>query len=263
MVASARIRCGSPIAVALVLLSAGATMLQAQNPLPGLPAAAAQPDSLPTFERPNGALLRPGMLTYQLSLTKLSGEKVQLGQRTVMVIDTALGGLPAWLIAEARVGTVVETSDSVYLARADLSPERWSATIGRAQMGASFTHDSVFGAVQTYQGRGSFTLPLPEGALLSAGMVERLVELLPLRIGYRVGATLLLIDGPAPRAAPAELVVDRADRIAFGGRTIECWILALRSEALEERLWISKDGSRVVRTEQATADGLFATILQP
>ncbi|MEP6618957.1 MAG: hypothetical protein ABJE47_06575 [bacterium] len=220
-------------------------------------------ESLATFERPNGALLRPGTLRYQLSLRKPNGEAVSLGTRTVVVSDSSLGGAPGWLIAESRAGTAVPTTDSVYLARGDLWPARWSATIGRAQLGASFTRDSMFGAVQGYQGRTSFALPVNAGSLLSAGMVERLVELLPLQVGYRTAATLILVDGAAPHAVAAELVVDREERIDVAGGATECWVLAVRAGALEERLWVSKQGARVVRTEQATATGLVISVLLP
>ena len=177
------------------------------------------------------------------------------------VTETSIGGTQGWLIAEARTGTVVESTDSVYLARADLAPERWSATIGRAQLGASFSRDSVFGAIETYQGRSSFAMAVPPGALLSAGMVERVVELLPLRVGYRASASLLIIDGAVPRALPAEIVVDREDRTDVGGHGVDCWLVSLRAGALEQRLWVAKDGSRVVRVEQAVAGGVLSSML--
>lgn len=228
--------------------------------VPTIPPAA--PDSIPSFERPNGALMRTGVLTYTLALTKPNGQTVPLGTRTVTVADAPLGGNPAWLVAEARQGTVVETTDSVWLARGDLSPQRWTSTIGRAQLGASFTRDSVFGAVDNYQGRTSFVVALPGNALLSAGMAERVVEMLPLHEGYRAAAALMLIDGGTPRMQPAEIVVERAERISVGARQVDCWRIALRVGVVEERLWVSRDGARVVRTEQAVADGVLSGVLQ-
>lgn len=220
-------------------------------------------DSLPTFERPNGALMRAGSLSYVLSLTKRDGQVIPLGTRTVTVSDATLAGTPGWLVAEARLGTAVESTDSVYLTRADLTPERWSATIGRAQLGASFSRDSVFGAIETYQGRSSFAMSVPPGVLLSAGMVERLVELLPLHVGYRASASLLLIDGASPRYLPAEIVVDREDRTQWGGRSVDCWVVSVRAASLEQRLWVSKSDARVVRVEQSLPDGILAAVLQP
>ena len=256
----------------LTLLLVASRVVGAQIPVPTppptptpLPVALSLvlPESLPPFERPNGALLRPGTLRYQLSLRTPNGQSVPLGARTVVVTDSAIGGAVGWLIAESRTGTVVETTDSVYAARGDLTPARWTATIGRAQFAASFTRDSMFGAFQGYQGRSSFALPVPAGALLSAGMVERIAELLPLRVGYRAGAALVLVDGAGPRAVPAELVVDRIARVDASGGAVDCWVLSLRAGAVEERLWISVQGTRVVRTEQATVQGTLIAELLP
>jgi hypothetical protein len=258
---------------ALLVLEAAATLpraVRAQVPVPTPPPATVPilqtpviADSVPAFERPNGALMRPGSLSYQLSLDTPHGQRVALGMRTVTVSDASLGGNPGWLIADTRTGTVVPTSDSVFVARADLMPERWSATIGRAQLGASFTRDSVIGAVQSYQGRASFSLPVPANVLLSAGMVERVLELLPLREGYRAAVSLLLVDGPEPRVVPAEIVVERSERVMVGNGAVDAWRVALRWGAMEQRLWIARDGTRVVRTEQALPEGVLTSVLQP
>ncbi|MDB4913098.1 MAG: hypothetical protein JWM95_742 [Gemmatimonadetes bacterium] len=112
-----------------------------------LHAQATSADSIGSFGRPNGALMRAGPLQYTLSLQKSSGQVVPLGTRDVVVSEVALGGNATWLLAESRRGTVVETSDSVWVAHADLTPLRWTSTMGRAQLGASFTRDSVYGVV--------------------------------------------------------------------------------------------------------------------
>lgn len=218
--------------------------------------------ALPPFARPNGALLRLGILTYALALTKADGAIVTLGTRTVTVSEASLGGTPSWLIDESRRGTAIESVDSTYVARADLRPQRWASRIGQSQLGIVVSRDTMFGAVSTHRGRSSFVMPLPAGALLSAGMVERLVEQLPLGPGYRAGATLLLIDGPTIRAIPAEIAVDREDRVTWGGGTVDCWLVAIRAGSMELRLWVTRDGARVVRTEQGVSEGLLSATLQ-
>jgi hypothetical protein len=150
----------------------------------------------------------------------------------------------------------------VYVARADFAPERWNATIGRAQLGASFTHDSVFGAVQSYQGRASFSLAVPANVLVSAGMTERVLELLPLREGYHVAGALLLVDGLSPHVVPAEIIVERSEQVSIGSRSVDAWRVTLRWGAMEQRLWVARDGTRVVKTEQAIAEGVFTATLQ-
>jgi hypothetical protein len=180
-----------------------------------------------------------------------------------VVSETSFAGSPAWLIAEARSGTPVPTTDSLYLARADLSPSRWLATNGQSQLASSFGRDSMFVAMQTYQGRASFVTPLSAGALLTAGMVERIVELMPLELGFRAGATIVLFELGTPRAIPAELRVDQEEQLVLADRTVDCWLVVLRAGTLEERLWVSKDAPRVMKTEQATGAGILTAILQP
>lgn len=219
-------------------------------------------DRLPPFERPNGNLLRPGTLTYALTLTKADGATVTLGTRTVTVSEASLGSASLWLIEESRRGTAIESVDSAYVARADLAPQRWTSRIGQAQLGIVVSRDTMYGAVSSHRGRSSFVMALPPGALLSAGMAERLVELLPLGLGYRAGATLILIDGPVTRAIPAEIVVAREERLVWGGRTVDCWLVAIRGGAIEQRLWVTRSGARIIRTEQGVSEGLLSATLQ-
>jgi hypothetical protein len=255
----------APFVARLVALAIGATgsTVRAQQPPPAPPAAvadAAMPAAPPrVFERPNGALLRGGVFRYALTLTR-NGVATPLGIRTVEVTEATLGGVPGWLIAESRTGTVVPTTDSLWLARADLTPERWVATIGSAGMGASFTRDSVFGALQSYQGRSSFAAAVPPGALITPGMVDRLVEMLPLRVGYRATASLLSLDYGTPRAAAADIVVEREERVRLGSREVDCWVVTLRSGAMEERRWVTKDALRVVRFERVMVEGVLAGV---
>jgi hypothetical protein len=116
--------------------------------------------------------------------------------------------------------------------------------------------------MQSYQGRSSFTAALPPGALVTPAMVERVVELLPLGMGYRSAASLLLLELGSPRTIPAQLLVDRDDRVPRAGGETDCWVVTLRAGTLEERLWVSKDSSRVVKTEQPIAGGVLTGVLR-
>jgi hypothetical protein len=219
------------------------------------------PDSSPAIERLNGASIRAATYTYQQTLTRSGAAPMPLGVRTVQVSDAAMAGVPGWLIAESRTGSAVSTTDSLWVTRADLSPERWMATIDRTQLAASFTPDSVYAAVQSYRGRSSFSAGLPPGALLTPGMVDRVVELLPLRPGYRASAWLLLMEQGAARALPAELVVEREERTRIGANEVNCWVVRLHAGVMEERLWVSKDVPRVVRTEQTVGGGVVVGVI--
>lgn len=255
-----------------LLLALAAASARAQQPVP--PVAPHVPAPLPPaltitadttiapFERPNGALLRPGTAVYDLTSTR-AGQATPLGVRTVQVSETMTAGMPAWLIAESRTGSAVETSDSLFLTRGALTPERWVAVSGRALLAASFVNDTVFGALQSYQGRSSFTAGVGASALVTPGMVERIVELLPLHAGYRAQASLVLIELGMPRAVPAELLVDHEEPLPLGDHSVDCWVVALRAGAAEERLWVTKDAPRVVKTEQLFAGGVLTATLRP
>ena len=198
--------------------------------------------------------MRTESVTYRLSLVRDAGP-ASLGTRTVEVSESMLGGAPAWVITERRSGSAVATADSVWLARVDLTPLRWIAAIDRTQLAASFAHDSIFGAVQSYAGRFSFASPMLPGVLVTPGMTERIIEMLPLRVGYRAAASLLLVDMGTPRALPAEIAVEREERARTSAGDADCWVVLLRAGAMEERLWVDKARRLVVRTEQVTAVG--------
>ena len=119
----------------------------------------------------------------------------------------------------------------------------------------SFSHDSIFGAFQNYAGRQSFAAPMLPGVLVTPGMTERILEVLPLRAGYRAAASLLLVDMGTPRALPAEIVVEREERIRTPSGESDCWVVVVRASSMEERLWVDKGRRLVVRTEQTTGVG--------
>lgn len=243
-------------AALLAAALSSATSLAAQEPsgtAPGVVAPAASDSVLP-FERPVGAPMRTESLTYRLSLLRDAGA-TPLGTRTVEVSESILGGTPTWLISERRTGSAVATADSLWLSRSDLTPLRWVGAIDRTQLAASFAHDSIFGAFQNYAGRSSFASPMLPGVFVTPGMTERILEMLPLRSGYRAAASLLLVDMGTPRALPAEIVVEREERTRTSAGDADCWVVSLRAGALEERLWVDKARRLVVRTEQVTSAG--------
>ena len=245
----------APLA-ALAAATLCAAVLGAQEGAPSAAVVAPAPatDSVATLGRLDGGQVRAGAATYRLTLVRDVGPTA-LGTRTVEVREASLGGASTWLLVERRTGTAVPTVDSLWLSRSDLLPLRWVAAIDRTQLAASFARDSVFGAVQSYAGRFSFSAGVLPGVLVTPAMTERIVELLPLRIGYRAGASLLLVDTGTPRALPAELTVEREERLRTATGDADCWVVLLRAGAMEERLWVEKSRRAVVRTEQGSAAG--------
>ena len=241
---------------ALTAVVLGTVPLGAQEPAtaPGIVAPETATDSAAPFGPVDGTLLRAGASSYRITLLRDAGPG-DLGTRTVEVNEASLGGTPTWLIVERRSGSAVPTADSLWLSRLDLAPLRWVASVGRTQLAASFARDSVFGAVHNYAGRSSFAAGVLPGVLVTAGMTEKIVELLSLRVGYRAAASLLLVDTGTPRALPAELVVEREERARTPGGEVDCWVVHLRAGAMEEWLWVEKSRRTVVRAEQTSAVG--------
>jgi hypothetical protein len=245
-------------------------------------------DSAGYFARPNGVLLRPGVSSYQITLLR-DTMVIPLGIRTVTVSAAMLAGVSDWLIAESRTGSAIATSDSLHLRHADLTPVRWTARNGVSQLAVSFTTDSMFTALQDDQGRGSFADALPPGALITPGMVDRLLELLPLSAGYRVNSTVVAIDSGVPRAVPATISMEGEETVTLNAtavavqppagqsvlqqaasappavsRTFDCWVVSLRAGSVEKRYWVAKSPQRVVKTEQFTSGGVLTeTLVEP
>lgn len=245
---------GAALVGAALAIASPISAQEASSSPPGVVAPSPAADSVYPFAPPMGATMRTGATTYRLSLQRDAGPR-SLGERTVDVSEAQLGGAPTWLIAERRTGSAVPTTDSLWLSRAELTPVRWVATIDRTQLAVSFAHDSIFGAFQNYAGRSSFAAPMLPGVLVTPGMTERILEMLPLRAGYRAAASLLLVDMGTPRALPAEIEVEREERIRTASGDADCWVVLLRAGAMEERLWVEKGRRLVVRTEQTSSSG--------
>jgi hypothetical protein len=241
------------VGAALVIAPPIAAQESGSTPL-GVVATSPAADSVYPFQLTIGAPMRTGVTTYRLSLLRDAGA-TSLGVRTVEVTETQLGGIPTWLIAERRTGSAVPTTDSLWLTRAELTPVRWIGTIDRTQLAASFSRDSIFGAFQNYAGRSSFAAPMLPGVLVTPGMTERILELLPLRAGYHAAASLVLVDMGTPRALPAEIVVEREERVRTSSGEADCWVVLVRASSMEERLWVEKARKLVVRREQLTSTG--------
>lgn len=233
------------------------------EPVPDLPAVTptAVTDSAGYFARPNGMLMHPDTATYTLELRR-DTVLVPLGARTVVVSASTLGGVPDWLVAESRTGTAIATYDSLHLRRVDLAPVRWTARNGVSQLAVSFTADSMFAALQDYQGRGSFAAGIPPGALITPAMVDRLLALVPLGAGYRSGASLVNIEERGPQAVPATISVEGEEQVMLGAQQVDCWLVVLRTPTTEKRYWVQKSPQRVVKTERQAANGTLTEVLQ-
>ena len=173
----------------------------------------------------------------------ITGDSAQrIGRRTLDVVPATFAQQQGWLLIETRTGAVVAV-ESRYVAQ-DMRAMRWSATQGSATLAMVFARDSVFGATSGPGGRQSVVAPVPPKLIVSTGMLEALLPLLPLTSEWRDSVSVLAVSQASTSAVPAELAVVGSDE-ATGD-----WIVALRAPTHTLLLWVSRASGRVVRTQQ-------------
>lgn len=171
-----------------------------------------------------------------------------IGQRDVALATTLYAGQPAWLLLESRTG-IVPSTDSLFLGL-DLRPLHWSSELGRSRLGAEFAGDSIFGATVTPTARRSMILPSRPDMLVSTGMIETLVALLPLTPEWNDSVAVLAVDAGDAAVLPAEMAVIGEAQLVTGDSTTLAWVVAIRTERSQMQLWVEKSGGRVGRIEQ-------------
>lgn len=191
--------------------------------------------------------LRPFARSYDM-LVHGGDSVVVIGQRDVSFGPATYAGQPAWLLTETRSG-IVPATDSLFLA-ADMRPIHWSSELGKSRLGAEFSGDSIFGAVVTPAARRSMILFVPPDLLVSSGMLETLVALLPLAPAWSDSANVLAVDAGDAQVLPAELAVVGEEPPVPGDTTSGSWLLSVRAERAQLQLWIDKVTGDVRRIEQ-------------
>lgn len=170
-----------------------------------------------------------------------------IGQRDVVLTESAYAGQPAWLVVESRSG-IVASLDSLVLA-ADLRPVHWSSGLGRSRFGAELSGDSIFGATVTPSSRRSIILGNRPDLVVSTAMLEVIAGLLPLSGEWSDSAALLAVDAADASVIPAELAITGTEQ-GVGGDTAGAWLMAVRTDRGQLQLWIEKTSGTVARIEQ-------------
>jgi hypothetical protein len=196
--------------------------------------------------------LRPTRYSYELSLTR-DGLTEVIGSQTISFHDAVYAGAPSWLILETRDGGGVAGLDSLVASRDRLSPLHWGSSIGQARLAAEFTRDSLYGATSSPLGRKSLVGPAPRGAIASEGMLDGLLQLAPLEVGWTADATLLVADLTGTRLVAARLMVEREEDVTVPAGAFQSWVVSLRTGNADKWLWVSKEHRMVVRSRQELA----------
>ena len=80
--------------------------------------------------------------------------------------------------------------------------------------------------------------------------VDAVLASLPLTTGWRDSATVLVVDAGGTATAPATIDVEGEEHVVVPAGEYDCWIVSLETERGNERLWVTKQGQVVVRSEQ-------------
>ncbi len=196
--------------------------------------------------------LRPTRYSYELAITR-DGATQPLGSQTISFTDAVYAGSPSWLILEAREGGGILGLDSLVASRDRLVPLHWGATIGQARLAAEFTRDSLYGATSSPLGRKSLVGPAPRGVIASEGMLDGLLQLAPIELGWTSDATLLFADLNETRLVAGRLAVEREEDVTVPAGTFQAWVVSLRTGNGEKWFWVSKEHRIVVKSSQALA----------
>jgi hypothetical protein len=201
----------------------------------------------------DATLLRPMRYSYELALTR-DGVTQPLGSQTISFTDAMYAGTPSWLILEARDGGGVLGLDSLVASRDRLTPLHWGASTGQARLAAEFTRDSLYGATSSPLGRKSLVGPAPRGVIASEGMLDGLLQLAAVDIGWTADATLLVADlTGSTRLVAGRLMVEREEDVTVPAGTFPSWVVSLRTGNGDKWLWVSKEQRIVVKSSQTLA----------
>lgn len=225
--------------------------------------ALANPSSLADLA---GATLAPGSWSYASTVTRGTAT-VELARRTLSVRAAEHGGAPAWLILDETSARGQSMTDSLLVARADLRPLRRVADMGPMRIVLGFAGDSVRGTM-TVPGGGESTVALATSGgapvVANSGMLESALTLLPLRAGWR-GEVLQLAPSPmGTTLVPISLLVTGEEEVTVPAGTFDTWVLTASAGGAEQRLWVAKEGGRLVQqvaTPPHAGDVEYRTVL--
>ena len=193
--------------------------------------------------------VQPAQFTYRLTLARDTVITL-MGDQNVAISTQDYAGTPALLLA--RVGTegVATVSDSLVVRRDDLRPLHWIASHGVARVAAEFTADSIYGASSSPLGRLNIVLPNRPDLLVNSTAVDAVLASLPLAAAWRDSAEMVLVDAGGAALTPVSLAVEGEEHVTVPAGDFDCWIVSLETERASARLWVTKVGQVVVRSEQ-------------
>jgi hypothetical protein len=193
--------------------------------------------------------IQPAQFAYRLTLTR-DTVTTAMGDQSVVISTLEYAGTPALLLARVGAQGVATLSDSLIVRRDDLRPLHWIASHGLARVAAEFTPDSIYGAMTSPLGRQNVVLPNRADLLVSSTAVDVVLASLPLGAAWRDSAEMLLVDAGGAALTAVTLSIEGEERVSVPAGDFDCWIVSLETERASARLWVTKQGQLVVRSEQ-------------
>ena len=238
----------------------GAFTLASAAPAQTPPPSEQSRDSVPVHRLSVDAMkIQPARFAYRLTLTR-DTVTTPMGDQNVAISTLDYAGTPALLFARVGMQGVAAVSDSLVVRRDDLRPLHWIASHGVARVAAEFTADSIYGASSSPLGRLNIVLPNRADLLLNSAAVDAALASLPLAVAWRDSAEMLLIDSGGAALTPVTLAIEGEERITVPAGDFDCWIVSLETERASARLWVTKQGQVVARSEQILPELEGATL---
>jgi hypothetical protein len=197
--------------------------------------------------------------TYRLQLTR-DTVTTPLGEQHFDVSETSYSGTPALMFARSGTQGVTATSDSLIVRRDDLRALHWIASAGPARLAAEFTPDSIFEAMTSPLGRQNVVLPNRWDVIANPMALDATLAALPLAASWRDSATTIVVDAGGAAITPMSIGVEGEERATVPAGEFDCWIVAVETERASARLWVTKQGQVVVRSEQILPELGGATV---
>ena len=198
----------------------------------------------------DGTQLQPGDWRYAVTVS-VDSQTRSLGERDVSLARGMYGPLPAWVLVSSGGRGPLAASDSLYLGALNLQPLHWSARLGLAHVAAAFALDTIFGGTESPLGKQNIVMPRPGRLVINGEMLDAVLHLAPLAVGWRDSVMLLVTEPAAAVTTPAQLAVTGEETVTVPAGAFDCWVVDLQATNGQTRLWVSKSGQVVVRAVQA------------
>lgn len=239
-----------------LLLLAGmlaAPALAAQQPAQQpaqAPPAESQLDVAEPLVAPPSASLASGSWSYRIQLSR-RGQTIDLARRTLTVGPDPSDSSVLLLVDDTDARGQV-TSDSLFLSRDGLRPQRRSAAMGPVRIALTFASDSIRGLMTAAGGEPlTVSLPVVPGLVANGAMLESLFTVAPLADGWAATA-VQVAPGPTGTAlAPATFRVMAADSVTVPAGTFAVWKLVGTAGGAEQWLWLDRASGRLVRSQMS------------